>query len=84
MLSKPADQMALAWMRGDLNGAAAAESAPKLSANMAAAEAIGLRGTPTLIWRKANGSEGRLDGLPDDWTAVISSMGGQNHADLAR
>ncbi|WOJ91798.1 hypothetical protein RZS28_18895 (plasmid) [Methylocapsa polymorpha] len=84
MLSKPADLMALAWMRGDLNGPAASESAPKLNANMAAAEAIGLRGTPTLIWRKANGSEGRLDGLPEDWNAVISSMGGENHADFAR
>lgn len=80
MLSKPADQMALAWSRGDLNGPPSGEAEPKLRANMTAAEAIGLRGTPTVIWRKADGTEGRIDGLPEDWNAVIASMGGENHA----
>jgi len=48
---------------------------------MAASEAIGLRGTPTVIWRKADGSQGRIDGLPEDWNAVIASMGGERHAE---
>lgn len=80
MLSKPADQMAPAWSRGDLNGPPSGEAEAKLRANMTAADAIGLRGTPTVIWRKADGKEGRIDGLPEDWNAVIASMGGENHA----
>ncbi|MGB5084165.1 MAG: hypothetical protein WBO09_06050 [Methylocystis silviterrae] len=80
MLSKPADQMAPAWSRGDLNGPPSGEAEAKLRANMTSADAIGLRGTPTVIWRKADGKEGRIDGLPEDWNAVIASMGGENHA----
>lgn len=80
MLTKPVDQMVQAWSRGDLNGPASKEADEKLRRNMAAAESIGLRGTPTVIWRKADGSEGRIDGLPEDWNAVISSMGGESHA----
>jgi thiol:disulfide interchange protein DsbG len=75
MLSKPADQMAAAWSRGDLDGPASPEADERLRRNMAVAESLGLRGTPTVIWRKADGSEGRVDGLPEDWTAVIASMG---------
>lgn len=75
MLSIPAAQMAAAWSRGDLNGPASAEAGGRLRANMAVAESIGLRGTPTVIWRKADGSEGRVDGLPEDWAAVITSIG---------
>ncbi|MEK8121684.1 hypothetical protein WOB59_00765 [Methylocystis sp. IM4] len=80
MLSKPAEQMAQAWSRGELNGPASSDAEEKLRQNMAIAEAIGLRGTPTVIWRKADGSEGRIDGLPEDWNAVIASMEGENHA----
>jgi thiol:disulfide interchange protein DsbG len=81
MLSKAADQMVEAWSRGDLKGAAAPGAETKLRDNMAAAEAIGLRGTPTLVWRKLDGSEGRVDGLPEDWNVVISTMGGERHAE---
>jgi hypothetical protein len=42
---------------------------------MAIAEAIGLKGTPTFVWRKPNGTEGRLDGLPGDVPAFIASIG---------
>jgi thiol:disulfide interchange protein DsbG len=84
MVSKSADQMVTAWSRGDLKGPAGADAAARLGVNMAAAEEIGLRGTPTVVWRKADGSEGRVDGLPDDWNAVIGSMGSESHADLAR
>lgn len=80
MLSKPEEQMVAAWMGGQLTGAAAPgaaapESAAKLQANMAAAQAIGLRGTPTFVWRKADGTEGRADGVPNDLGAVIASIG---------
>ncbi|WP_198290253.1 hypothetical protein [Methylosinus sp. LW4] len=80
MLSKPSDQMAAAWSRGDLNRAPAKEADELLRRNMAIAEAVGLRGTPTVIWRKQDGSEGRVDGLPEDWNAVIASMGSESHA----
>lgn len=80
MLSKPTDQMATAWSHGDLNGPASNEAEELLRRNMAIAEAIGLRGTPTVIWRKQDGSEGRVDGLPEDWNAVIASIGSESHA----
>lgn len=80
MLSKPADQMATAWSRGDLNGPPLNGAEELLRRNMAIAEAIGLRGTPTVIWRKQDGSDGRVDGLPEDWDAVITSIGSESHA----
>jgi thiol:disulfide interchange protein DsbG len=80
MLSKPADQMASAWSRGDLSGPVSPASEDRLRRNMAIVEAIGLRGTPTVIWRKHDGSEGRIDGLPEDWNSVITSIGTENHA----
>ena len=81
LLSKPADEMIAAWAHGDFNGPARTDAENRLRVNMAASEAIGLRGTPTVIWRKADGSEGRIDGLPEDWNAVIASMGGERHAE---
>ncbi|WP_424138918.1 hypothetical protein [Roseomonas chloroacetimidivorans] len=75
MLSKPADQMVTAWSRGDLNGVPAPEAAARLQANMAAAHAIRLQGTPTFVWRKADGAEGRADGVPGDLNAVLTSIG---------
>lgn len=75
MLSKPIDQMVAAWSRGDLGGAPIPEATARLQANMVAAQAIHLEGTPTLIWRKADGSEGRADGLPGDLNAVLASLG---------
>ena len=75
MLSKPEEQMVAAWEAGQLTGTAAPEGAAKLQANMAAARAIALRGTPTFIWRKADGTEGRADGVPSDLGALIASMG---------
>jgi thiol:disulfide interchange protein DsbG len=75
MLSRPIDQMVTAWSRGDLGGAPIPEATARLQANMAAAQAIRLEGTPTLIWRNADGSEGRSDGLPSDLNAVLASLG---------
>lgn len=75
MLSQAADQMVPAWAGGRLNGPASPQAPARLAANMAAAEAIGLRGTPTLVWRKADGSEGRSDGMPSDLNAFVASLG---------
>jgi hypothetical protein len=42
---------------------------------MAIAEAIGVKGTPTFIWRKTDGTVGRIDGVPMDVGALVSSVG---------
>ena len=76
MLSLPPDQMIAAWEASKLTGPADPAAGTRLASNMAAAEAIGLRGTPTFVWRRADGSEGRFDGLPDNLATIIASMGG--------
>ena len=74
MLSKGAERMVDAWTSNALNGEADAASAATLQANMAVSEALALRGTPTFYWRKADGSEGRQEGLPNDIGAMIASI----------
>jgi thiol:disulfide interchange protein DsbG len=75
LLSKPADRMVMAWQSGDVTGAASPEAADKLRANMAIAQAVGLQGTPTFVWRKTDGSEGRIDGIPTSVEALLASIG---------
>ena len=48
----------------------------RLRANMAIAESIGIKGTPTFVWRKADGTEGRIDGMPNSFDAMVTSVGG--------
>jgi len=76
MLSLPPDQMVAAWEASKLTGPADQGADSRLASNMAVAEAIALRGTPTFVWRRADGSEGRSDGLPDNLETIIASMGG--------
>jgi thiol:disulfide interchange protein DsbG len=42
---------------------------------MPIAQAIGLKGTPIFIWRKPDGTEGRIDGIPMNMDALVSSAG---------
>lgn len=74
MVSLPTDQMVAAWTGQQLTGTPPAAAANVLQANMAGAAAIHLRGTPTFIWRKSDGSVGRADGLPEDIGAMISAI----------
>jgi thiol:disulfide interchange protein DsbG len=74
LLSQPSIEMAAAWAAGKA-GPAAPDAGGKLARNMAAAEQVHLRGTPTFIWRNRDGSEGRLDGIPDDFGALIAKVG---------
>ncbi len=74
MLSKGAERMVDAWTSNALSGEPDATSAATLQANMAVSEALTLRGTPTFYWRKADGSEGRQEGLPTDIGAMIASI----------
>jgi len=76
LLSKPAEQMAAAWQAGSVNDSPSPLAADRLNGNMAIAQAIGLQGTPTLVWKKTDGTEGRLDGLPNDVQALLASIGG--------
>jgi thiol:disulfide interchange protein DsbG len=75
LLSKPADQLVSAWQAGSVNDAPSPDAAERLRANMAIAQAIGLKGTPTFIWRTPDGTEGRIDGIPMSMDALVSSVG---------
>jgi hypothetical protein len=75
LLSKPAGELVSAWQAGSINDPPSPEAAERLRANMAIAQAIGLKGTPTFIWRKPDGAEGRIDGIPMSMDALVSSIG---------
>ena len=76
LVAMPAGEMVEAW-RNQMTTplpAVGPEASVQLSKNMAAAEALRLRGTPTFIWEKADGSAGRADGIPNDMDALIASI----------
>ena len=75
LLSKPGEQLVASWQAGNVNDPPIPAAAARLQANMAIAQAIGLQGTPTLIWKKANGTEGRIDGVPTSVEALLASIG---------
>ena len=76
MVSLPPDSMVEAWIAGKLEGVPDAKAGERLRNNLAAANAIHLRGTPTFLWQTTDGSEGRSDGIPDNLDAMISAVGG--------
>jgi thiol:disulfide interchange protein DsbG len=39
------------------------------------ADALKVTGTPTFVWRKPDGSEGRIDGLPESVPSLVASLG---------
>ena len=75
MLSFSQEAMVAAWSDNKLGEQVGPVADQRLSDNMAAVAAIGLRGTPTFVWRKLDGTEGRADGLPNDVDALIASIG---------
>ena len=74
MLGLPREAMVAAWMGDRLAGPPDPGAIVTLHANMLAADRIGLRGTPTFVWREADGGEGRADGLPGDVGAMVASV----------
>lgn len=76
MLGHSGEQMIAAWSRGDLQAPAIPAAAIRLQTNMAAANTVEIRGTPTFFWRRAGGGEGRHDGMPSDVEAFIASVRG--------
>lgn len=75
LVSTSSEQMVTTWEMGHTSGVPAADASAKLQVNMAAAAAIHLQGTPTFVWRKADGTDGRLDGIPQDMNALLASVG---------
>ena len=76
LLGMPSGQMVEAW-RNQMTmplPTVGPEASVQLAKNMAAAEALRLRGTPTFVWEKADGSVGRADGIPNDMDALIASI----------
>jgi thiol:disulfide interchange protein DsbG len=74
LLSQNPAQMAEAWDHRNFR-LGPSESAPALlEKNNRIAEEIGLHGTPTLVWRKADGSVGEIDGIPKNWDALIAEV----------
>ena len=75
LLSRPAGQLVSAWQSGSVAGAPSPDAPALLRTNMAIAEAIHLEGTPTFVWKKPDGTEGRLDGIPSSVEALVASVG---------
>ena len=75
LLSDPPDQIVGAWETGSETNPPSAAAADKLKTNMLLAQAIGLKATPTFLWRKADGSAGQLVGVPQDVEAFVAAIG---------
>jgi thiol:disulfide interchange protein DsbG len=75
LLSDPPEQIVTAWETGSDTNPPSDDAADKLKNNMLIAQAVGLKATPTFFWRKADGSEGQLVGVPQDVQAFVSSIG---------
>jgi thiol:disulfide interchange protein DsbG len=51
------------------------DAALHLQTNMAVAHAIGVRGTPTLVWRDKSGVSHVTEGVPRDIGQLVREMG---------
>ena len=71
MVSQPPPAMAADWIDEGLPGKATPGAAAKLAVNMAFAREVGLRGTPTFLWRAADGRIARYNGLPPDMGSLV-------------
>ena len=63
----------------EFSGAASQEAPALLQKNNRIAEEIGLKGTPTLVWRKSDGTAGEIDGIPKSWEALIAEVEGAHN-----
>jgi thiol:disulfide interchange protein DsbG len=75
LLSDPPGQIVTAWETGSDTNQPSTDAAERLKNNMLIAQAIGLKATPTFFWRKADGSEGQLVGVPQDVQAFVDAIG---------
>jgi thiol:disulfide interchange protein DsbG len=75
LLSDPTDQIVGDWETGNVRNTPSGQAQENLRNNMLIAQAIGLQATPTFVWRKADGTEGHLEGVPQDVQAFVNSIG---------
>ena len=76
LLSQDPARMAEAWDHQNFRAPVSSEAPALLQKNNRIAEEIGLKGTPTLVWRKADGTAGEIDGIPKNWEALIAEVEG--------
>ena len=80
MLSVPSDAMVPLWHRIMAQGHAPADvtisdnAQATLKLNLDAAHAIGVRGTPTIVWSDRNGTPHQEAGLPDDVDRFVAGL----------
>ena len=79
LLSRDPARMAEAWDHQSFRAPASLEAPTLLQKNNRIAEEIGLKGTPTLVWRKADGTAGEIDGIPKSWEALIAEVEGAHN-----
>jgi thiol:disulfide interchange protein DsbG len=79
LLSQDSARIAEAWDHQNFRTQPSQDAPRLLQNNNAIAEQIGLKGTPTLIWRKADGSAGELDGVPKNWDTLIAEVEGAHN-----
>ena len=79
LLSQDPARMAEAWDHQSFRMPASPEAPALLQKNNRIAEEIGLKGTPTLVWRKADGTAGEIDGIPKNWEALIAEVEGAHN-----
>ena len=79
LLSQEPARMAEAWDHQSFRGPASQEAPALLQKNNRIAEEIGLKGTPTLVWRKSDGTAGEIDGIPKSWEALIAEVEGAHN-----
>ena len=79
LLSQDPARMAEAWDHQSFRAPASPEAPALLQKNNRIAEEIGLKGTPTLVWRKADGTAGEIDGIPKSWEALIAEVEGAHN-----
>ncbi len=76
LLSNAPDQIVPAWQAGQVSNTPNPVAASRLAANMDAAKALGLKGTPMFWWQRPDGTAAHADGLPPDIQAFIAGLGG--------
>ena len=79
LLSQDPARMAEAWDHQSFRAPPSQEAPALLQKNNQIAEEIGLKGTPTLVWRKADGTAGEIDGIPKSWEALIAEVEGAHN-----
>ena len=79
LLSQDPARMAEAWDHQSFRTPASPGAPTLLQKNNRIAEEIGLKGTPTLVWRKSDGTAGEIDGIPKSWEALITEIEGAHN-----